>query len=172
MPFEIRFYGDDPGLTIREVRALLNLGFAVEADKGALTASAPPKESEPRRTRVVETASAPPKESKPRRTRVVETAPVQVDLEEAIADATAAQERELDDDISDVASTDPEDKEYHAEPATKDDVRNALIALMKAKGEDAPTALLKKHFKVSKIGELKESDYAAVVSAASAASNE
>jgi hypothetical protein len=105
-------------------------------------------------------AAAPSKDTTPRKPRMSskKDESKQIDLEEAIAEKAA---KELNDDISDVG-VEPETGGEDDKPVSKDDVRTKLIALMKAQGEESVPALLK-NFGASKIGELKEDQYAAVV---------
>jgi hypothetical protein len=140
MPFELRFYGEDPAVTLNEIRSLLNIG------PGATIAVASVAE-----TVVVPDEKPAPTVATPRTRRAApkKDEPAQVDLEEAIAEKTAAAEPSVN--------------------VTKDALRTKLIELMNVKGETVPSELLVEKFGVSKIGELDPAQYGACFAAAEAA---
>lgn len=62
------------------------------------------------------------------------------------------------------------DKDLTPAPSQAD-VKEALLALLSAKGDDAPPTLLKEEFGVGKISELKAAQYADVIAKAKAAAS-
>jgi hypothetical protein len=129
MPFELRFYGDDPSVVLAEVQALLNIGQRVEVHIKETPAD------------VLSVGSAVvPSVAKPA-ARGRAKKPEQIDLEDAIREAKSRETAPAPETVS------------------KDELRAKLIELMNAKGEAAPSELLQAQFSVSKIGELDPEQY-------------
>lgn len=139
MPIELRVVGDTAEEFAKKLAGVVSLSFGRVANAVAAREDAPP----PLPPAPIEPApdAEPPKAAKRGRPAKAKTG----------GDMPSEKQDEIDRDLTPAAS--------------QADVKEALLALLSAKGDDAPPALLKE-FGVAKISELKAEQYASVIATA------